>query len=157
DQPTADSGGGVPDYQPPRAQQEPPVRGESFVPPAIAVEPTGAPFQPPAPIWPVSDAALLSLPTATASGSARVGGVAISLAGDDQAGADGPIAIESFSRAATIAAGVDGVLLRVSRPGGLVGAGVAQLTVDYGEFRWGYGGDWSSRLVLWVMPQCALS
>jgi RHS repeat-associated protein len=32
-----------------------------------------------------------------------------------------------------------------------------RLALDYNAFRWAHGGDWASRLALWVLPECARS
>ncbi|MFI7545222.1 polymorphic toxin-type HINT domain-containing protein [Actinoplanes sp. NPDC049599] len=42
-----------------------------------------------------------------------------------------------------------GVVARVS--------GAAELTVDYAKFQHAYGGNWSSRLRMWSLPECALT
>ncbi|WP_246486277.1 hypothetical protein [Kribbella qitaiheensis] len=54
-------------------------------------------------------------------------------------------------------AGIDGVLLTVSRADSRVESGVAQVTVDYSSFADAYGGDWRSRLQLVSLPTCALT
>ena len=46
-----------------------------------------------------------------------------------------------------------GVVARVSAKS----AGTAAVTMDYSKFRYAYGGDWSSRLRLWRLPDCALT
>jgi len=146
-----DAGNGEADYRPPHAQPEPRVAGYSAPPAAIAVEPMPA-FQPPAPVWPAARAVALA-----ANGSA-VADPAMPLRVEDLgAGALGPVTVEPLSRAATLAAGIDGVVLRVSRAGGLAAAGPARITLDYHAFRWAHGGDWASRLALWVLPECALT
>lgn len=147
----ADVGGGDPDYRPPHAQQEPPVAGYSATPVALAVEPMPA-FQAPAAVWP--EARVVEL--ATAGGALAVPGVPLRV--EDVAGGGlGAITVELMSRTTTRAAGIDGVVFRVSRAGGLAAAGPARLTADYSAFRWAYGGDWASRLALWALPECALS
>ncbi|MDG4825040.1 RHS repeat-associated core domain-containing protein [Asanoa sp. WMMD1127] len=65
------------------------------------------------------------------------------------------VRVRSFDRKATAAAKVDGVLLAVSRSDGGNAAGVATVTVGYGDFRWAYGGDWAGRLRMRVLPGCA--
>jgi len=159
--PDPDDESGKP-YQPPGAQREPLVPGYSFAPPAIPLESTGTPFKPPAPIWPNASIVDVALPDATAfqlglDGSVPVAGLPVRIEGAAGINAPRRVKVESFSRAATTAAGVEGVLLRVSRSDGAKGPGPARLTLDYHAFRWAYGGDWASRLSLWVLPECALS
>lgn len=60
-------------------------------------------------------------------------------------------------RAATDAAGIDGLLLSVGRADGATGPGRARVQVDYSSFRGAYGGDWASRLRLTELPACALT
>jgi hypothetical protein len=149
-------------YEPPRAQREPTVAGRALTP-AIAVhERTGPLFEPPAPIWPAASVVEVALPDATALAPGRDSSVAVAglpVRVDGAAGKEAPrrIKVESFSRAATTAAGVDGVLLRVARSDEAGAPGRARITLDYNDFRWAYGGDWASRLALWVLPECALS
>ncbi|MGW2271876.1 RHS repeat-associated core domain-containing protein [Streptomyces yangpuensis] len=54
-------------------------------------------------------------------------------------------------------AGVDGVLLSVSRSDGGAQAAPAKVEVDYNSFRGAYGGDYASRLRLVELPACALT
>ncbi|MFF5443570.1 RHS repeat-associated core domain-containing protein [Streptomyces sp. NPDC012888] len=55
-------------------------------------------------------------------------------------------------------AGVDGVLLSVSRPGGSFAQKTpARVEVAYDAFRHAYGGDWAARLRLVQLPSCALT
>ncbi|MCW6010831.1 transcriptional regulator, partial [Micromonospora sp. CPCC 205371] len=67
------------------------------------------------------------------------------------------VRVRVLDRAATDRAGVRGVLLRVDRTDGQVGAGAVALTVDYWAFATAYGADWASRLRLVSLPECALT
>ena len=62
-----------------------------------------------------------------------------------------------LARAAAQAAGVGGLLFRVSRSDGAPAAGKARVTVDYSTFWGAYGADWSGRLRLSSVPECALT
>ncbi|WP_308121165.1 RHS repeat-associated core domain-containing protein [Paractinoplanes bogorensis] len=73
-----------------------------------------------------------------------------------RAGASGT-RVEVLDRAATAKAGVRGVLMRVGRTEARTTAGPATVTVDYGPFANAYGADWSSRLRLVTLPNCALT
>lgn len=149
-------------YRPPAIQQERPVVGDSLSPAAIPEERTGAPFAPPTPRWPSTSVVDVALPDATAfpfgvDASVPVTGLPVRVEGVAAVNAPRRVKIESLGRAQAASAGVEGVLLRVSRSDGIAGPGPARFTVDYGAFRWAYGGDWASRLSLWVLPECALS
>jgi RHS repeat-associated protein len=149
-------------YRPPATQREPLVAGNPFSPVAIPKERTGTPFEPPAPSWPSSSVVDVALPDATAfhfgaDSSVPVARLPVRVEGVAGVNAPRRLKIESFSRAQTTSAGVDGVLLRVSRSDGIKDPGPARFTLDYSGFRWAYGGDWASRLSLWVVPECALS
>ncbi|MGK5728120.1 RHS repeat domain-containing protein [Streptomyces sp. URMC 124] len=54
-------------------------------------------------------------------------------------------------------AGVEGVLIGVSRSDGQDGPGRASVEVDYSAFRDAYGAGWGSRLQLVRLPACALT
>jgi hypothetical protein len=65
--------------------------------------------------------------------------------------------VEVFDRVAAQKAGVGGVLLRVERADGLVGAGPVVVDVDVSGFAGAFGGDWASRLRLYRFPSCVLT
>ncbi|SDY29844.1 RHS repeat-associated core domain-containing protein [Amycolatopsis xylanica] len=72
--------------------------------------------------------------------------------------APGKVKVEVLDREATAAAGVSGVLTKLSSADGAkAAAGPTTVEVDYSEFRYAYGGDWASRLRLVSLPACALS
>jgi RHS repeat-associated protein len=154
-------------YQAPPVQREPPVAGLAFTPPAVPELTTGPAFQAPAPTWPKASVASVAL-SSTASFS-RVGDIAVRLEDAVNGSAAGSMTVESFDLEAATAAGVEGVLLRVSQPrafAGRVAGNVAdgsdgprpvRFTIDYNAFRWAYGGNWASRLSLWLVPECALT
>ncbi|WP_211589064.1 FG-GAP-like repeat-containing protein, partial [Allorhizocola rhizosphaerae] len=75
----------------------------------------------------------------------------------DEPGVVSQVRVEVLDRAAAQAAGVNGLLLRVSRADGDVTAGEALLDIDYSGFGGAYGGDWASRLRLVLMPACVLT
>jgi len=66
---------------------------------------------------------------------------------------NGTLSVHSFGRAETAAAGVKGLLLRLSPSE----PKAVNVSVGYNGFRWAYGGDWASRLRLWAVPECALT
>lgn len=157
-----------PSYQPPSAQREPPVAGFALAPVAVAEPRTGTPYEAPAPIWPTASIAELAprdgaaLPVVS-DDPQLVGGLPVQiersgrLASEPGAGAPLRVVVESLSRAATVAAGVDGVLVRVFHRDATMGTTRARLALGYRAFRSAHGGDWASRLALWTLPECALS
>ncbi|MFB7539371.1 polymorphic toxin-type HINT domain-containing protein [Streptomyces zaomyceticus] len=54
-------------------------------------------------------------------------------------------------------AGVEGILLSVSRADGASSSGRTRVDISYDSFRGAYGGGWASRLRLVQMPTCALT
>ncbi|WBB78833.1 transcriptional regulator [Micromonospora sp. WMMD882] len=154
-------------YEPGRVQRETMVGGRSAAPVTVAAERTGRPFTGAAPRWPAGKVVDVDLTTGAGGGPGRAAAAdglpvrvgvpsAPAAAADRVATAPGRVRVTSFSREATSAAGVDGVLLRVSRADGQVAGADADVTVDYSGFRWAYGGDWAGRLRLRELPECAL-
>ncbi|PSM40217.1 hypothetical protein C6Y14_26205 [Streptomyces dioscori] len=62
-----------------------------------------------------------------------------------------------LGRAATRAAGIDGVAFTVSRSDGAKNPGSARVTLDYSGFADAYGGSYGSRLRLAEYPACVLT
>jgi RHS repeat-associated protein len=79
--------------------------------------------------------------------------VAVSAAGGQVPAA---VTVRVADRRGAAAAGVRGVLLSVARGDGGTG-GRVRIRVSYARFAAAYGGAWSSRLRLAVLPGCALS
>ncbi|MEU7041707.1 RHS repeat-associated core domain-containing protein [Streptomyces varsoviensis] len=67
------------------------------------------------------------------------------------------VKIRLADREATEKAGVEGVLLSVSRSDGMDAPGRAQVELNYSSFRHAFGADWGSRLRLVQLPECALT
>jgi RHS repeat-associated protein len=126
--------------------------------------------------WPAAGTADVTLATGSASANAatvpgavkagklpvRVGGsrtaqAAGARAGTAKPGTPGKVRIRVGTRAEAKKAGVDGVLMQVTRADGAAGAGQVGLEVDYRSFADAYGGDWASRLRLVQLPDCALT
>ncbi|MFV2116385.1 RHS repeat-associated core domain-containing protein [Micromonospora sp. LOL_025] len=170
-------GGQVPAQAQQPAQAEPlkAQRYESV--PVAPVKATGLPprqseaakkLTRPAPKWPTAGAAEVSLPkpsatgtrtTAAAATAVRVGSLPVTVRPLTSA-ASGPskLRVELLPRATAEAAGVrGGLLMRVGRTDGVPSAGPVEMSVDYAGFATAYGGDWSSRLQLVRVPDCALT
>jgi RHS repeat-associated protein len=126
-------------------------RGGVEVAPAIVVPGPGAPepdamaaFEPKAPRWPSAGLTVIDV------GAVDTGGFVHLASADDV----GRVELQVAGRALTARAGVDGVLLEVSA--GELASGSVEIGVDYSAFADAYGGDWSSRLALVALPNCAL-
>ena len=128
-------------YVPPAAKPVPavPVKAVAAARPVATTPPNPASARP-APVWPKAGVADASLVQITPAAAARAA-----------ASPPDPVRVEVLDRSATNGAGVRGVLMR------LAGAGRSKVTVNYREFATAYGADWSSRLRLVALPECALT
>ena len=142
-------------WQLPAPQRERSVPGTE-----VARRPVGAPNAPtshswsaPAPALPAPADATVSVPTAAGAAPARVGASPVSVNAPAGGGAaPGRVRVQVLPRTAAAAAGVDGMLIRLSP---VAGSGRVSLALDYSGFRNAYGGDWASRLHLVRLPACA--
>jgi RHS repeat-associated protein len=135
-------------YKPAPVQQERIVKGEVVQPATAQTGATGKSATMPAPVWPGAKTTEVSLGGSTSNRAAKASGtpVSITAAGKPLS----KVKVETFDRAKSRAAGVDGLLFRVS-------GGQAKISVDYSGFRFAYGGDWAARLRLTALPECALT
>ncbi|MFG2055214.1 RHS repeat-associated core domain-containing protein [Micromonospora sp. NPDC048930] len=123
-----------------------------------------------APVWPAPGKASVTLPVAAtgqrraAAPATKAGNLPVSVS--RAAGAAGArtraVTVEVLDRAAVPEFWRDGVLLRVAPEAAgtttaATGPGAATVSVDYRSFKNAYGGNWSSRLKLWQVPECALT
>jgi RHS repeat-associated protein len=136
-------------YRPPAPQKERVIAGEKASPRKNDDVRTGSGFTGSAPVWPKAAVAEVDLGAVAANKVARVADTPVSVEADGAAKVKPKIKIETFDRDKTRAAGVDGLLFKVS-------GGSAKVEVNYSSFRWAYGGDWASRLRLVELPECAL-
>ncbi|MGW4214797.1 RHS repeat-associated core domain-containing protein [Lentzea sp. NPDC004789] len=137
-------------YKPPVPKKERVITGEKAGARQVEDVRTGKNFAGAAPMWPKASVAEVDLGAVTMNKSVRVADTSVSVvAADGAANAKPKIKIETFDRDKTRAAGVDGVLFRVS-------GGPAKVEVNYSSYRWAHGGDWASRLRLIELPECAL-
>lgn len=67
------------------------------------------------------------------------------------------VAVTVAGHPATVAAGVTGVVVSVSRSDGQTGPASVSVGIDYGSFDQAYGGDLPDRLKLVALPACALT
>ncbi|WP_433391982.1 polymorphic toxin-type HINT domain-containing protein [Micromonospora sp. KLBMP9576] len=128
-----------------------------------------------APVWPEPGRASVTLPAAGAgerrAGAAAVRAGALPVSVSRASGAAGErasaVSVEVLDRAVVPARWRDGLLLRVAADAPATGAGAAPgvdevepgaatVSVDYRGFRHAFGGNWSSRLTLWQVPECGL-
>ncbi|MFI9328501.1 ricin-type beta-trefoil lectin domain protein [Kitasatospora sp. NPDC052868] len=81
----------------------------------------------------------------------------------DIVGSEAPVSAPSSvevkvaDRAKAQSAGVDGLLVGLSRADSRTEAGSVAVSLDYGAIAQAYGGGWASRLRLVAMPSCALT
>ncbi|WP_121159797.1 polymorphic toxin-type HINT domain-containing protein [Micromonospora pisi] len=131
-------------------------------------------------VWPAAGVAEASLIGQSAPGTARANGgdplpvvaragslpvwvgPATASAGTNRAATTATAAVsrarvEVLDRAKVPAGWQDGVLVRVGRADAVTGAGRVQLGVDYSGFAGAFGADWSTRLRLVALPECALT
>ncbi|MDG4828510.1 hypothetical protein O7627_04225 [Solwaraspora sp. WMMD1047] len=120
-------------------------------------------------VWPEAGTARVVVPTSeTGQGIVQAKGLPVSVAAVTESANRGPtetaaavpggseLTVQVLDRQAVPAQWRDGVLLKLTASAGNPG-GRVRLSVNYGDFRWAYGGDWSSRLQLWQVPPCALT
>jgi hypothetical protein len=115
-----------------------------------------------------------SADAASAGGSTtmRIGGLPVTLAAvrtasrstaSSSAASQGSTSVVSRVRvsvaahASATAAGVDGVLLGLSRADGVAATGAVSVSIDYSSFAQSYGAGYASRLRLVELPACALT
>lgn len=67
------------------------------------------------------------------------------------------VSVRVLDHTAASAAGVPGVLLKLSRADGGAATAQAGLSIDYSSFAYAFGGDYASRLQLVQLPPCALT
>ncbi|MFB7181436.1 RHS repeat domain-containing protein [Streptomyces sp. NPDC056257] len=96
---------------------------------------------------------------AVGSGSPQAGKlpVAVYVAPGKAAEAPSKVKVSVTDKDTARKAGVDGVMLSVSRSDGAAQPASAKVEVDYNSFRGAYGGDYASRLRLVELPACALT
>ncbi|WP_347670156.1 RHS repeat-associated core domain-containing protein [Micromonospora sp. B11E3] len=122
----------------------------------------------PDPVWPAAGAAEVDLSAQLAgssdSSALRAGSLPVTVARASTAAAGSAEAtptklrVQLLPQAQAEAAGLrGGLLLRVGRTDGALTAGPVEVTVDYSKFATAYGADWSSRLRLVQVPDCALT
>ncbi|MFG1892294.1 polymorphic toxin-type HINT domain-containing protein [Micromonospora sp. NPDC049051] len=147
-----------------------PVQRVRATKPGPEAEEAAAKVRRPAPVWPAAGVAEVTLPTVAAGARAatasavRAGTLPVTVkpvaptARAQVAAADlTKVRVEVLPKAKAQAAGVNGVLVRVGRTDGATSAGQAEVSVDYASFASAYGADWSSRLRLVRLPECALA
>ncbi|MFF7250053.1 DddA-like double-stranded DNA deaminase toxin [Embleya sp. NPDC008237] len=150
------TGDGRPTWKPAKAQWPAPLEAETAPAPESAIPSSGL-------------AALLAAP-----GQGRVGDSPIRITTPAPADAPSPlkprtaltpntapapakVKVTLADRAATDRAGIDGVLLSVGRTDGRTDTGRVTVSLDYSAFRDAFGADWSARLRLFALPECALT
>ncbi|WP_353505540.1 RHS repeat-associated core domain-containing protein [Verrucosispora sp. ts21] len=136
----------VPVVEPPAAETKSTAR------PAVATAK-------PAPVWPAPATEVVELSSHAQTIRATGTPVHIASASGFARDSSAPkrIRVEVLDRAATHQARVDGVLMRLARADGVATTGKSVVTLDYRSFATAFGADWSSRLRLVSLPECALT
>lgn len=115
---------------------------------------------------PVTGAASTAVQHGAASAVTRVGGLplwvapAAALAGEQSTAAvrmARRVHVQVLDPSVARRAGLNGMLLRITRADGLADAGSVAIGLDYSAFRYAFGGDWASRLRLVSMPDCVVT
>ncbi|MEV4511782.1 FG-GAP-like repeat-containing protein [Dactylosporangium sp. NPDC049525] len=136
------------------------VSTQTVRPRTVSQTDTGAAWAPRPVTWPAAGSSEVDISVPAAGARARAGSSPVWAGRSAQAKTTaGPsrLKVEVFDRAAATAVGVSGVLLRMSWADDAYAVGSASVEVDYSAFRDAYGGDWSARLTLLQLPECALS
>ncbi|MCX4674732.1 polymorphic toxin-type HINT domain-containing protein [Streptomyces sp. NBC_01433] len=119
------------------------------------------PWRSPKVTWPAASSAEVRL-GAPGSGPKPAGKLPVSVAPAAEPTRDATVQpaelkVSVVGRAAADKAGVDGLLLSVSRTDSAKGKQPVRVKVDYSAFRGAYGGDWAARLRLVELPACVLT
>ncbi|WP_051104774.1 RHS repeat-associated core domain-containing protein [Catelliglobosispora koreensis] len=138
-------------YQPGSVQREPAVPGSSFKPQGPNTS-WGTQFRPAVTKWPSVGKTEVTLPGLRerqlgTDNAVKVAGQPLTITGDPSGITPRRISVE------TLSATGDGVQMRLSRADGVAVATRIGLSIDYSQFRWAGGGDWASRLSLYVQGQ----
>lgn len=151
---------------PPRVQHDKVVRGHDLAPGPLRHPSAVRELTAPPPAWPAATTVDVRLGQAFASPSTQAGaspvfltpgGAAQSWLGLARLGVAAPpteVRVHVFSHASATAAGINGMLLTLSRTDGTTGAGPLRVTVDYAAFKDAYGGDYANRLHLVELTGC---
>ncbi|MEU5788768.1 HNH/endonuclease VII fold putative polymorphic toxin [Micromonospora purpureochromogenes] len=146
-----------------------PVQPARTTQPAPDAEEAAAKLRRPAATWPLAGVADVSLsinsPThAAAPPTVRAGALPVTVramgtgAVERSASVPRKVRVETLPQAKAEAAGFrGGLLVRVGRVDGAISPGQIEVAVDYSTFASAYGADWSSRLRLVRVPECALT
>ncbi|MGI5525835.1 polymorphic toxin-type HINT domain-containing protein [Micromonospora sp. CA-259024] len=132
----------------------------------------------PAPVWPAGGIADVSLSVEQAKAARRAGEQDVTVSakagslpvwvGSPGAATPGlatraplpevsQVRVHLLDRASTPEGWKDGLLLRLEQAHAVTSRGRVNLAVDYSSFANAYGGDWSNRLRLLAVPECALT
>lgn len=115
----------------------------------------------PAVRWPAATSETVDVSGRKASGRGAVkvagGSEAAVVEGKRGGSAEGRVRLRVHGHDAATKAGVDGVLLDVRQVAEAPTAAPIDVAVDYAGFAEAYGGDWSDRLRIVLLPECALT
>ncbi|WP_166384730.1 polymorphic toxin-type HINT domain-containing protein [Catellatospora methionotrophica] len=153
----------------------------SWTPKSVAAGPTNAEKLAvkgrPQVSWPAPGSATVVLPSAAraagasgaAGGRVKAGALPVTVGGPSaavskglagaaaSAGVPGSVSVSLLDKASLPVSARDGLVFRLGRGDGGVGASRVSVQVDYRGFREAYGADWATRLRLVSLPACALT
>ncbi|XVV10937.1 polymorphic toxin-type HINT domain-containing protein [Actinoplanes sp. CA-131856] len=145
-------------YTPPKQAEQPAIKVAGVPAKGLPADTARQASARPAPVWPAASSADV---TAGATGIPVTFGAAVAAPGAANARAaavaPGKLHVQVLDQAASARAGVKGVVFKARRADGATTAAKTAVTVDYSKFATAYGADWSNRLKLVTLPDCALS
>jgi RHS repeat-associated protein len=144
-------------YTPPAAAAQPSVPVRKVVAKPAATSPAKQASAEPAPVWPAATSTDVAL-AGPAAGS-PVSFRASTAAKTALTGATRPskMHVDVLDQSSSARADVHGLLFRVRRGDGSTTAAPVSVSVDYSKFATAFGADWSTRLRLVRLPECALT
>lgn len=161
---TANPTAGVAGEKGPAVQADVSTPGRDFTPDESVVTDAAAmaaKAPTPRPVWPAATTATVPLTVPTASSGSSVvspprpvGTSPVSISAPAKVpGSPSSVRVDVLGQDQSQQMGVSGLAVRLTRSDGLKTSGRVRLHINYGGFRYAYGGDWSSRLRL-VQLEC---
>jgi RHS repeat-associated protein len=109
----------------------------------------------PAPVWPKASTTEVAVAGAGQRAAAQAAGPVRLTAPAGRSAQSARVTVAVLDQASSARAGIRGVLVRLTPAG--VASGDVNVAVSYADFATAYGGDWSSRLRLVRLPECAVT
>ncbi|MGQ0840006.1 restriction endonuclease fold toxin [Actinokineospora sp.] len=149
-----------PEVPTPQRESSVPVNAVSASPVSTQPVPGRALSNAPGFAWPGAEVAEVDLGRASGGGLAKVDRLPVLVGEPQSASPDrttpGKVRVRIIDNAKP-SNGSSALVFRVERADGVKEPGQVRVAVDYSGFRHAFGGDWSARLRLVSVPECALS